>query len=189
MKTILCDIDGTLTNMWSIECAVLREMLGEESSLAVLHAQGITSCYELYCRLAPVKLGKKVFYQRYNQATHALWEANRLPVPQVYPLVEWIKKHANDYTFVFVTGGQSGETAYVLKALGIYNYFDHTHGIAKDNYPFAKKTGKPFRYLQRLYGHVLLITDSESDCDGAREAGIPYFKWDSGIPMDSFRVL
>jgi hypothetical protein len=112
MKTIIFDIDGTLTDMSLLEKVV---------------ALGFAE--------------------------------NCWPKPEKYPLVNWILKNKNNYRFVYATGGKGQENS-----------------INKTNYRFPKKTGLPFIKIRKRYPDCVLITDSQTDCDGATIAKIRYIK-------------
>ncbi len=107
-------------------------------------------------------------------------EKRLLPKPKKYPLVDWIVKNKNKYRFVYATGGKKPDTLYVLEQLGLINYFDLENSIDKTNYRFSKKTGLPFKKIKAKFPDCFVITDSESDCNGARLAGIKYIKIEPG---------
>lgn len=121
MKTIIFDIDGTLTEMRPLENRLVTQ---------------------------------------------------RTFKPVQYPLVEWIKKNKDKYSYVYATGGQRSETECALKKLGIIHYFDLKNSISKTNCRFSKKTGIPFKKILKKYPNSMVITDTQADCLGARKAGI-----------------
>lgn len=178
MKTIICDIDGTLTNMWPIEREVLMCMVGCEYEMRLdeIKQTGISSTYDIYIRYTGGYIGKKDYFRRYNSTFRKLLRADKLPKPEKYPSVDWIRLNSQYYRFVYATGGQKWETLYVLKQLGILQQFDITRSIDKTSYRFSKSTGLPFKRILHTCGDCILISDSESDCEGARKLGLQYQK-------------
>lgn len=176
MKTLICDIDGTLTNMWPVERAVLVCLLGKKYSkrLDQLHTSGILDTYTLYRKVSTCTAGKREYRNLYNAAFEQLLSCGQLPQVERYPLVQWMMKNNKKFTFVYATGGQQKESEYVLKQLGILAYFDLENSIDKTRYPFSKKTGLPFKKILKTYSDCTLLTDTQSDCDGAMKADIAY---------------
>ncbi len=176
MKTIIFDIDGTLTDMWPIEKAVLLNMLGDSYSNKIdsLRAAGITDTYKIFNRLSKEKLRKKKYYFLYNEAFKKLEQNNFIPNLREYPIVNWIRKNGTKYNFIYATGGQQMETDYVLKCLKINSLFDLSRSINKNNYRFSKGSGMPFKKIAKTTNDIILITDSKQDCMGANKANIPY---------------
>lgn len=150
MKTIICDIDGTLTNMEPIEKIVL----------SYLESKG--------------KINRSEYYTRYNRVFLVLEKNNLLPNIQKYPMVNWIRKNKKKFNFVYVTGGMKSETIFALNQLGISKYFDLKNSISKDTYRFSKKSGIPFKKLKSRFKDCIVVTDSKNDCKGAQKAKIPY---------------
>lgn len=173
MKTIIFDIDGTLTNMWPIEKSVLLCMTNGKykNEIEELKRNGISDTYKIFCKVSGNKLSKSRYFTLYNKSFLKLKD---LPKIKSYPIVDWIKKNQNKYLFVYATGGQKIETEYVLSQLGIRNYFDLKNSINKNNCRFSKKTGIPFKKIKKQYKNCILITDTQSDCDGAKLSKIPY---------------
>lgn len=178
MKTIIFDIDGTITNIWPLEKAVLLALTkgkyGEE--MEKLKWSGLSETYKIFLKVSHKKIGKLTYTAQYNLAFSRLSKLKRLPSPQAYPLVKWMRANSNQYHFIYATGGQKLETEYVLRQLGLIKFFDLQHSLSKSNYPFSKKTGQPFKRLKRQFPNCLLITDSPTDCYGAKLAKIPYYQ-------------
>lgn len=137
MKTIIFDIDGTLTNMEPIEKLTL---LSDEN-----------------------------FYNLYKE--------KKLPIPEKYPLVNWIIKNRKKYNFVYATAGTKLQTEYALKKLKILKYFDIDNSISKTNCKLPKITGVPFQIIKRKYSDCILVTDSDNDCLGAKKVDIEFIKY------------
>ena len=175
MKTIIFDIDGTLTDLWTIERSVLISMLGTGSSMQIdkLKSSGTSNLYAIFNKCSPEKIDKSTFTQKYNNTFTVLLKENRLPSPKKYPLVKWIKNNARKYTYVYATGGQKAETLYVLSKLEIVQFFDIQNSVDKTTCRYSKKTGLPFRKILQKYPQAILITDSESDREGAAKFAIP----------------
>ena len=175
MKTIICDIDGTLTDMWPIEKSVLLFMTDRKFAnyLEQLKCSGISDLYKLFTKITRESIGKQKFFIIYNQAFEILLEENNLPKPKKLPLVKWIKLNSSKYIFVYATGGQRLETRYVLENLGLAPFFDFKNSIDKTSCRFAKRTGITFLKIKSKYSDCLLITDSLSDCEGTVIAKIP----------------
>lgn len=175
MKTIICDIDGTITNMWPIEKSVLLFMTEVKfaNCLEELKRSGISDLYKLFRKITGYKVRKYQFYKLYNQAFQVLLKENILPKPNRLPLVRWIKRNSNSYIFVYATGGQKLETIYVLESLNIIRFFDLDNSVDKTNCRFSKSTGISFKKIKEKYQDCMLVTDTESDCEGAWKAGIP----------------
>ncbi|PIZ45304.1 hypothetical protein COY32_05415, partial [candidate division WWE3 bacterium CG_4_10_14_0_2_um_filter_41_14] len=65
MKTIIFDIDGTLTDLWPIERSVLISMLGRQSSIQInkLKSSGTSNLYAIFNKCSPEKIDKSTFTQ------------------------------------------------------------------------------------------------------------------------------
>lgn len=176
MKTIIFDIDGTLTDMWPVEKAVLLAMLGEDkiSIVEKLRDRGVRNVYELFCRVSGIKVSRKELFDLYNQTTIKLINKNLIPTPVAYPLVRWVLANKSKYRFVYATGGRSVETEHVLRRLGLLKIFDQGVSINRDNYRFSKGSGLPYKIIKRREGECVVVTDSKIDCLGAKKAGIDY---------------
>ena len=178
MKTIILDIDGTLTDMWPIERSVLTYILGDDSRSIVeeLRAYGFNDTYKIFSRLAKKQITKSSYYKLYNKTFKVLQEQGKLPKLEKYRLVDWVLANKRKYHFVYVTGGQKAETRYVLDQIGISNCLDFESSLDKSNYRFSKKTGLPFIKIKSEFSDCILITDSDSDVKGAIKAGVKYLK-------------
>ena len=178
MKTIIFDIDGTLTDMWPIEKSVLLTMLGKEagSEIEKLYLSGVKDTYSIFCIVSKRKIGKSNYRIIYNKKFSFLENKDQLPLPEKYPLVDLIKKNKPLYRFVYATGGQAKETRYVLKCLKLDSIFDFKNSLDKSNYRFSKSTGLPFNKIKATFSDCLLISDSQNDCNGAIKAGVPFIK-------------
>lgn len=181
MKTIIFDIDGTITNMWPIEKSVLLAMTDRkyEQAFERLKRSEISDTYQLFLKVARSKLGKQTYVRWYNRSFSYLLSSGKLPKPAKYPIVDWILTHSDQYHFVYATGGQQRETAYVLEKLGLLGYFDIDNSIDKTRYRFAKKTGRPFARIKSTFGDCVVVTDGQLDCDGATLAQVPCIVIDS----------
>ena len=175
MKTIIFDIDGTLTDMWPIEKSVLLSMLGNTKAAEVeeIHARGVKSTYQIFCKVLGTRITQAEYRRLYNRDFISLERKRLLPPPQPYPTVDWIRKNRNKYHFVYATGGQKLETAYVLKSFGIVRNFDAGYSISKSTYPFSKSTGLPFKKIKSRFPDCIVVTDSDGDVRGAKLANIP----------------
>jgi len=172
MKTIICDIDGTLTDMWPLERLVLKLLLNNLKVIDKLHKDGVVDTFRIYKAVSKNKIKKIEYYDKYNRAFSKLFKNKNLPIFKAYPLVGWILKNKTKYNFIYATGGQKQETEYVLEKLGLIRFFDLKNSINKTNCRFSKKSGIPFRILKRKYGNPLLLTDT--DCAGAKKAGVEF---------------
>lgn len=178
MKTIICDIDQTITDMWPLEKAVLTTMLGEKNSARIqsLKEGRQSSLFDIYRSITKNPYAQKTFYQKYNKITAVLWKKQKLPRLEKFPLVKWITDRKKTYTFVYATGGQRTESLYALSTLGIIDCFDIEKSIDKTTYPFSKKTGIPFKRILNSYPDCIVVSDSDVDCHAARNCGIPAVK-------------
>lgn len=176
MKTIICDIDGTITNMWPIEKSVLLSMTDRkfEQDIDEIKLSGISDTYKIFLKLSNQKISKKKYADFYNQSFSVLLENGKLPAPEKYPIVNWILANKDKYNFVYVTGGQRLETIYVLERLNLLPHFDIDNSIDKNNCHFSKKTGIPFKKIKSKFADSVLISDSKSDVVGATLAQIPF---------------
>jgi len=176
MKTIICDIDGTITNMWPIEKSVLLYMTDRkfEKDIEQVKLSGISETYKIFLKFSNQKISKKKYTDFYNQSFSVLLKNGKLPALEKYPLVEWIFDSRNKYRFVYATGGQQLETLYVLKSLGLSKYFDLENSTDKTTCRFSKKTGIPFRKIKSKFKDCVLVSDSKVDCKGATLAKIPF---------------
>jgi len=175
MKTIICDIDGTITDMWPIEKSVLLCMLGRSSgeNIERLKLSGVSGTYQIYRLVSTTSINKDDYTRKYNRVFDALLKKDALPTPKRYPLVRWIIANKTKYRFVYATGGQKSETLYVLENLGLIRFFDLNASVDKSNCRYSKKTGIPFKKIKAKYSDCLLITDSRDDCAGANRVQIP----------------
>ncbi len=174
MKIILCDVDGTLTDMWPIERSVLSLLVKESSIKLVdkLYDQGVRDNFKIYNTVSKIKIKKSAFYSMYNKAFLKLVNSKKLPdIPQ-YHLVNWILKNKDICTFLYATGGQKPETEYVLRKFKIIKYFDLINSISKTNCKYSKFSGVPLKRICKIYKIDAFFTDSEKDILGARKAGI-----------------
>lgn len=176
MKTIIFDIDGTITDMWPIEKSVLLAMTVDSfrNKIEKTYLSGVKNTYRIYSKVASRKLSQKEYYKIYNQNFLLLYINNQLPKPIKYPVVDWIKKNATKYHFVYATGGQNQETKYVLDKLKISKFFDLNNSLDKNNCRFSKKTGIPYKKIKQKFPDCLVITDGTDDCHGAIKAKIPF---------------
>ncbi len=175
MLTLIFDIDGTLTDMWPIERAVLSELIqpGQLPLLDSLKRQGVNNLYNLYCQTTKTRVGRLVFRVFYSRNFETLREDDALPMVQGYPCVNFIRQNGTNFGYVYATGGLKAEAEYVLECLGILELFNLEVSTSKDNYKFSKATGRPFAKTKRQVGECYLITDSQQDVDGAEKAGVP----------------
>jgi phosphoglycolate phosphatase-like HAD superfamily hydrolase len=178
MKTIIFDIDGTLTNMWAIEKSVLLRMTNERYKIEIeaLKSSGLSDTYLIFTKATNRKLEKSKYWLLYNRAFSKNLRENELPPPERYPIVNWIKTNTDLYRFVYATGGQEKETSYVLKKLGILKYFDIKNSITKNTCRFSKKTGIPFRKIKTVFADCLVVADGENDYKGAKKSKIEFLK-------------
>ena len=176
MKTIIFDIDGTLTNMWPIEKSVLLSMTNGKykNEIEKLKKSGISETYKIFLKVFENKVSKKRYIDFYNKSFSIILKNSNLPRPEKYPLVKWIFTNRNKYRFIYATGGQRLETLYVLKSFGLLKYFNLEYSIDKTTCRFSKKTGIPFRKIKSRFKNCVLISDSRSDCEGASLAQIPF---------------
>lgn len=176
MKTIICDIDGTITDMWPIEKTVLLFMTNKNSSkeIEAIKLRGIFDTYKIFLKVTGRKISKKEYFVLYNQVFIILRKTGMLPAPEKYALVDWILKNKNKYHFVYATGGQRLETLYVLESFGLAKYFDMEQSIDKTVCRFSKKIGIPFKKIKSKFADCVLITDSMMDGAGATLAQIPF---------------
>ncbi|MDO8529670.1 MAG: HAD hydrolase-like protein [bacterium] len=176
MKTIIFDIDGTLTDMWPIEKSVLLYMTDRkfEKDIEQVKLSGVSDTYKIFLKFSNRKMGKKKYIDFYNQSFSVLLKNGKLPVPEKYPLNKWIFTNKSNYNFVYATGGQQLETRYVLKSFGLLKYFDLENSIDKTTCRFSKKTGIPFKRVKSKFKDCVLISDSKTDCNGARLTKIPF---------------
>jgi HAD superfamily hydrolase (TIGR01549 family) len=178
MKTIIFDIDGTLTDMWPIEKSVLLRMTKGKykKEINALKAMNISDTYIIFRNATKKSINKTEYWRRYNRAFSMLLRTANLPRPKPYSSVDWIIKNKNRYRLVYATGGQEKETKYVLKKLKIFDLFDDANSITKNRCRFSKKTGISFRKLKKEFGDCLLVADGDNDIIGARRAGIQFIK-------------
>lgn len=181
-RTVIFDIDGTLTNIWPIERVVLAKMLGLRQPEELDRQKTLKhhTNFEIYLRCARVRCSKQEFTQCYNSAFLQLKAAKKLPSLKPFPIVSWLKTAADSFHFVYATGGQQAETLYVLENLCILSFFDLRSSVDKTTYRYSKSTGIPLRKIASQYPDSLLITDSESDCRGAILASIPFLRIQPG---------
>ncbi len=176
MKTIIFDIDGTLTNMWPIEKSVLLYMTkGKfEKEIDLMKSFGVSDTYHIFRKCSRQKITKKKYVDFYNFSLQVLLKGNKLPDLESYPLVKWILINRSNYNFVYTTGGQQSETLYTLNNLGLIQFFDLENSISKTTCRFSKRTGIPFKKIKLKFSDCILISDSKSDCYGASLVNIPY---------------
>ena len=183
MKTLIFDIDGTLTDMWPLEKAVLLRILGRklEKNIETLKVRGINNTYTIYSELVATKVLRKERYTRlYNKTFNILLKKKDLPKVEKYPLTKWIIENRSRYNFVYATGGQRAETLYVLRSLGLLQIFDVPNSLDKSTCRLSKATGIPFRKIQTRFSDCVVITDGAGDCKGAAIAGVPFIRVQPG---------
>lgn len=164
--------------MWPIERMVLFSMLekDKEAIIEKFYKSGIRDTYVIFCKISKSKISKKEYFIIYNKFFLILQSSALLPKVTKYSIVDWIKKRKNNYHFVYATGGQEQETRYVLKSLELDTIFDLKNSLNKNNYRFSKSTGLPFKKIKSKFADCFIITDSQSDCKGAKLAGIKFLK-------------
>jgi phosphoglycolate phosphatase-like HAD superfamily hydrolase len=174
METLIFDIDGTLTEIWPLERAILcnLNLTVMPTELDTLYQSGIRDLYVLYKKIATPYISKSEFRKSYDDMCQQLWSKGALPQLTAYTLVEFIKQYANRYQFIYATGGGEVETKYVLNSLGIGQYFNINDSISRNTCKFKKSTGIPLRKILIKYPNSILITDSQSDLSGARKIGM-----------------
>ena len=176
MKTIIFDIDGTLTNMWPIEKSVLLYMTGGKFGKAMekIRLSGTSDTYKIFRKASGRKIGKEDYFKLYNKSFSVLLRKNKLPAPGRYSLVNWVIDNRSRYRFLYVTGGQKLETQYVLGCLGMAGVFDIDNSIDRTTCRFSKKTGIPFRKIQSGSNGCVLVSDNRTDREGAALVRIPF---------------
>lgn len=175
MKTIIFDIDGTITNMWPVEKSVLLRMTGNkfEKKIESMKSSGVSDTYKIFRKLSGRKIKKEQYADLYNQTFSALVKSSALPALEKYPLADWILVNRSKYHFVYLTSGQRLETRYVLKNLGIAECFDLENSIDKTRCRFSKRTGIPFKKIKSKFRDCVFVSDSKADRRGATLAKIP----------------
>ena len=178
MKTIIFDIDGTLTDLWPLERAVLLRMTqGKyEGEIDELKRSGLSDTYKIFCKASRCNMSKKKHTILYNKFFADLLKKGNSPKLERYPMVRWILAHRKNYRFVYATGGQFQETLYVLRELALLSCFDVKNSVDKSRCRFSKKTGIPFKKIKKKFDDCLLVTDSQVDGEGAFKAGIEFMK-------------
>lgn len=178
MKTLIFDIDGTITDMWPLEKAVLLQMLENkfEKDIEKSKSGGINSTYTIYSKLARHPLSKKTYTRLYNKIFNSLLRRGALPKVKKYSIVKWIIKNRDRFHFVYATGGQRSETLYALRSLGLFKIFDVENSLDKSICNFNKATGIPFQKIKSRFPDCVLITNGVSDCKGAIIAGISFIQ-------------
>lgn len=141
-----------------------------------LKMSGISDTYMIFTKATGQKLTKAVYWRWYNRAFEKSVLEKKLPQPQRYPIVDWIKANKNNCRFIYATGGQEKETQYVLDRLGIRKYFDIENSITKNQCRFSKRTGIPFRKIKKKFGDCIVIADGGNDYKGARKANLGFLK-------------
>src|SRR3989338_8434414 len=70
MKTIIFDIDGTLTNMWPIEKSVLLYIASGryENEIEELKKSGISETYKIFLKVSDKKESRSAYVASYNLA-------------------------------------------------------------------------------------------------------------------------
>jgi phosphoglycolate phosphatase-like HAD superfamily hydrolase len=175
MTTLVFDIDGTLTDLWPLESAVLQVLTGTtEKALAPLRRRSQGNLYAMYLQQTGATTTKTQFRRLYRQAVLALEQARALPAVPSYRAAGFIRANKTKYRFVYLTGGLKCEALYALRSLGILGAFSEELSISSDSYPFSKATGLPLRKIQRAArGPMLVIADGSADKLGADKAGVP----------------
>src|SRR3989338_7272609 len=95
MKTLIFDIDGTLTTMWPIEKLMLLTILGKEleSEIEKLYQSGVRDTYTIFSQISQNNIGKIHYRKIYNRAFNLLERKKRLPKTTAYPVVTWIQEN------------------------------------------------------------------------------------------------
>lgn len=172
MKTIIFDIDGTLTDLWPLERAVLIAMTGRGSTKQIDAAER-SNAYKIFRKVSRSKISKGKYRELYDASFFRLSRRGGLPKLERFPTVQWIISNRDNYHFVYATGGLRREALYVLKSFGLSGLFDVANSLDRDNCRYSKRTGIPFKRMKGKFSDCVVVTDTESDCDGARLAGVP----------------
>jgi len=174
MLTLIFDIDGTLTDMWPVERAVLVALIpkDKQATLDALRSAGINDLYILYRKSTRARLGKLAFRNLYREKFDELKTAGLLPNIREYKSVAFIRQNPTAYTYVYATGGLKTEAEFILEKLGIKDIFSLDKSTSKDTCRFSKATGMPFARIKRQLGECCLITDNLTDVMGADRAKI-----------------
>lgn len=164
--------------MWLIEKTIMTKLLGEKriEDIEKIKSSGISDTYKIFKIISKQKITKEKYFKKYNQIFLGLQKNNILPKIKKYLIVDWIIKNKNKYNFVYATGGQRGETIFVLKKLKLLDIFDIKNSIDKSRCGSSKQTGIPLQILKGKYPNCILMTDSDQDCIGAKKARIPFLK-------------
>ena len=164
--------------MWPIERCVLVKLLGSDrkNEIETSYYSGLKNVYIIFSQLSKKKITKTAFYHLYDQTFETLEQGHLLPSPEPFPLVAYLKQDADNFHMVYATGGRKQETWYVLRSLDLISLFDLQHSLDKSVCRFSKQTSIPFKKIKADFPNCRLITDSESDCFGAKKAGIQYTK-------------
>lgn len=162
--------------MWPIEKQVLLYMtdIKFEKYIEQIKLSGASDTYKIFLKFSNRKMNKKKYTDFYNQSFSVLLKNGRLPMLEKYPLVNWIFANRTRYRFVYATGGQQLETRYVLRKLGLAEYFDIADSVDRTTCRFSKKTGIPFRKIKSKFKDCVFVSDSEADCRGATLAQVPF---------------
>lgn len=175
MLTLILDIDGTITNMWPIERAILLAMapMANSKEIDLLKNNNINDLFFIYTKISSSKTQKSTFIKLYRDTFVILSNKNSLPVPVEYKIVDFIRKNASLYNYVYATGGLRAEAEYILDSFDIKHLFDLETSVSRDTCVYSKKTGKPFMQILKKYNHCFFVTDSQSDLIGAKKANMP----------------
>jgi phosphoglycolate phosphatase-like HAD superfamily hydrolase len=144
-----------------------------EADIERIRRSGISDGYKLFMKLSDKEISKREYIDSYDQSFRRLLKDGALPIPEKYPLANWIFLNKERYHFLYATGGQGPETRYVLESFGLAKCFDLENSIDKTKCRFSKRTGIPFRKIKARFGNCILVSDSNADCEGAALCGIP----------------
>lgn len=85
-----------------------------------------------------------------------------------------ISKLSIKYNLAIITGAKRSETLNILKKIGIFELFNTSYIITKDNTPLRKPNPDLFNCIPNTKNTILYIGDTSNDAKMAKEADINF---------------
>lgn len=185
-KTILFDLDGTLTDSGEgiIHCAqiVLKELglpVPSKEELRVIVGPPLA---DSFIRFGVRPEDTKKAIERYRMYYQDFGKFENFPYPGIEALLQKLK--ADGHTLYVATSKPEAMSIEILEHYGLAKYFDRICGASADPHRITK--AEVIRYLLEdcsTKGRIMMVGDTIYDVLGAKELGIPVVgvSWGYGV--------
>lgn len=185
VEMIIFDLDGTLVNSFSdiaasvnktldyfgyplLDERVVVQYIGDGIKMLVARSFGRSVFNDPDYQWPDEELDK--YYKKYLE----IYSANLLDTTDLYPGVRETLEKLNGYKKVVLSNKNRNLTERVLKALGIYNFFDFVFG--GDSFSVRKPDPAPVFHVLEIAkvpaDSAIMVGDSEKDIIAGKKAGV-----------------